>query len=263
MYVNPTDINNPYLRSLLIFDGLTHLFGSIIFGLTSFIFHYCEIYGRVYRTIKYNSFNSDYSGYTGLTVFIVWSITALHHQNWVIGTMAILMLFLNCFLFGPINYSIDKVTYRPGCIHHQSLDRCFWLSVILHIPSSVNTTSLDVFQFGICFCAMIIGCTSQLILSSYFYNTWVIDWNPKSYFTNQVMMSGRCLALMYVHPEFPCVSLYHKIGGTFFVLWLLNLQRGIFGIMNASSLTVASGLILVNLYIIKQLITWYPQYSIF
>lgn len=274
MYFKPDQIENVYLKYLFIFDWLTPLFGCIIFGIISF-----KIYDDLIRDDEGNNhkdgeYKHKHGGYNeknsyvlpGLFVTIVYSIMTVYHQNWLIGVMSVMMLFFTCgFLFGSMFGG-----YYIGFDNDEAIGRCFLISLILNalmigikagfIIGGV-TEYINVFETGVYFWGSLIGCLAMLILSDKTHMVHKKNYTVESLLVRQIVMGVYCLALMYFGSQLD-ISSYKNIGGTFLVLWVLNLER-VFVQALKMHITLVLGITLANLWFIKQLISWYPEYCIF
>ena len=276
MYFKPDEIHNVYLRYLFIFDWLTPLFGCIIFGITSFM-----IYDDLIREgsrdnrstgLRHGGYNNQNS-YIGVGLFItwVWAIVASYHQNWLVGVATVMMLFFSFgFLFGPIFGG-----YAVGYDNDESLIRCGLISLVLNafmigvkcgFITGPVLAYIKVFETGVYFWGSFVGCLAMLIQC----DEWYISYRRRHsgadssgyYMLMQMMMGAYCLTMMYVGSVL-YISCFKSIGGTFLVLWSLDLEQTFLRKIGSGNITVALGVILANLWFLKQLISWYPEYCIF
>jgi len=260
MYFKPDEIANPVIRALFIFDWLTPMFGCIIFGIITFM-----IYNDL---VKMNNKKSDISyQLNGIFVTICWGFVAIYHNNWLIGVMTIMRLFFTFgFLFGS-----SMMGYHAGFSTSNSLSRCFGISLILNIImlgvktgfiTGNITNYTDVFETGVYFWGSFVGSLSLLIMSDEFYLRYNNIFTTNLFILMQSIMAVYCYALMYFGNVL-YISSYRSIGGTFLVLWALDMEKTILQKMGNGYMTIILLIVLVNLYYIKQLITWYPEYCIF
>jgi hypothetical protein len=115
----------------------------------------------------------------------------------------------------------------------------------------------QVFETGVFFWGSFVGCLSMLILSAGYLND-----TDEHTLLMQMLMCGHCLIMLYFGTILH-ISSYKSIGGTFFVLWCMNIERILFIRVKSFNKTILCGITLFNLYVIKQLISWYPEYCIF
>lgn len=262
MYINPNTIENKFLRYMFIFDWLSPLFGAFLFGIMSFLIHKDFIKTEKTET-KYNRFKGGYSNdkaYVGLFVTLVWFFTTVYHQNWLIGIATVLMLFFSAgFLFGPIFGG-----YAVGYNSEESLIRCFAISVILNlimiamrcefITGPIVEHTL-VFESGVYFWGSIVGCLAMLVTTTFRTDITKI----------LLIQIGMCIYsfLMLYLGSILYISSYKSIGGTFLVLWSLDIEHVLLNKLKSGNKTILLAIVLANLYVIKQLISWYPEYCIF
>lgn len=277
MYFKPDEITNPWLRYLFIFDWITPLFGCILFGIMSFTIyadlhsgHPSEKYLRVddYHAPRHGGYgkNNNFVG-IGFFVTIAWSIVTIYHQNWLTGIAAVMMLFFTCgFLFGAMFGG-----YQAGFTDDESVLRCLIVSIILNaFMVGVNcgfitgniTQYTKVFETGVYFWGTFVGSLAMLICSDEHYMSFKKRDDFGSFMMMQILSAVYYLGLMYLGNILNITS-YKTIGGTFLVLWGLDLEWTVLRKMGTGHVTVALGIVLVNLYILKQLIGWYPEYCIF
>ena len=257
-------ITNPYIKYLFIFDQMTPLFGAIVF--------YIVMLSMVtdYISTPKSKFNVKYVLATDIFVGTVWAAAAIHHNNKIIGIIVIIMIFKTCgFLFGSVYFG-----YYTGFNQNDgSLSNCALVSIVLNtimifvkagfITGNV-TAYLNIFDTGIYFWATLVGAVAMLVMSDEYYIKQKYD-NADDraliFIITQFMMVIYCLALIYLGNVFYITS-YQGIGGTFLVLWALDIERTFLQKFKQGSTTIFLFIILVNLYCIKQYITWYPEYFI-
>lgn len=274
MYFKPDEIENVFLRYLFIFDWLTPLFGCMVFGIVSFM-----IYDNLIRDTE-NNYGNGYPGrhhggydkknsYVGVAFFVtcVYAVVAIYHQNWLVGVLTVMMLFFTFgFLFGAMFGG-----YYTGFADNNSTLRCFIVSLLLHgFMIGMNTGFITgnvtyyakIFETGVYFWGSLVGSIAMLIMSDEIYLVYRNQYDAGLFMVMQVLMAVHCLAMMYFGNMLNITS-YKSIGGTFLVLWGLDFERTILKKMGSGHLTIALVIVLVNLWFVKQLISWYPEYCIF
>ncbi len=263
MYVKPDEIENVYLRYLFIFDWLSPLFGCIIFGIFSFKTNNDFIHenSRSLNKRFYGGYDENSNVCVGLFVTFVWGIITIYHQNWLIGVATILMLFFSCgFLFGPIFGG-----YAAGYETEGALMRCFIVSCVLNaimvgIKCEFITGPIlkytQIFDSGIYFVGTFVGCLSLLIRSG------MLQMGDSNILLTQLSMFSYCLTLMYIGSVL-YVDSYKSIGGTFLVLWGMDMEQYLLRKISSGNKTIMCGIALATLYVIKQLSVLYPEYCIF
>ncbi|QKF94045.1 hypothetical protein QKU48_gp0587 [Fadolivirus algeromassiliense] len=273
MYFKPDEIENVYLRYLFIFDWLTPLFGCMIFGILSFM-----IYDDLVRDNESKS-NHNYPGrhhggydkhnsYIGVGFFVtcIFTIVALYHQNWLVGVLTVMMLFFTFgFLFGAMFGG-----YYTGFTDDNTTIRCLIVSLILNsfmigLNNGFITGDIvgytKVFDTGVFFWGSLVGSIAMLILSDEWYLIYRKQTDVGLFIIMQILMGIYCLTMMYFGNIMNIAS-YKSIGGTFLVLWGLDLEKTILKKIGTGHLTIALAIVLANLWYIKQLISWYPEYCI-
>jgi hypothetical protein len=267
MYFKPDEITNPLIRSLFIFDWLTPMFGCIIFGIVTFMIYNDLVKSNNGGASSYNKKPEASYQINGLFVTICWALVAIRHNNWMIGVLTIMMLFFTLgFLFGSM-----MMGYYTGFTNNESLMRCFGLSVVLNaimlgvkvgfITGNV-TDYANVFENGVYFWGSFVGSISLLVMSDEWYLRYNNTYTDGLFTVMQVIMATYCFVLLYFGNVF-YISEYRSIGGTFLVLWGLDMEKTILQKLGKGNMTLMLFIVLVNLYYIKQLITWYPEYCIF
>jgi hypothetical protein len=280
MYFKPDEISNSYIRLLFIFDWLTPLFGCIIFSITYTHFHVTKIAPvENGRSVDPNTINP----YTiiGLILSLVWGFVSIHHNNWMIGVGTIMMIFMTGgFMLGSMTGG-----YYVGFGNTDTIGICFSLSLVLNglmlfnriglFPETSISNCLVVFETGVFFWGTLVGSVAILIMSDKHYISYhanklrTNDYNASNreasimaqFIMMQMIMVIYCFSLMFFG-NMLYISSYTSIGGTFMVLWALDMQRTIMKILGVNWTTVWLGMCLANLYALKQFITFYPEYCL-
>lgn len=268
LYYKYDQIESQLLKYLFIFDQMTPLFGCILFGILSFKINddFINYLNKIIKKkINYQEYSNQSNPIIGIFVTLIWGLMAIYHDNWIIGVITIIMLFFTCgFMFGSMSMGY-YITFN----NDNSIERCFFISVILNlifialqIKFVEGNISLyaSVFQTGVYFWGTLVGSFALLIMSDETYLYLKQAYNIK-FFIMQVVMSLYCFSLMYFG-NILYISAFKNIGGTFLVLWGLNLEKTILRKFNTGVKTIMLFVILSNLYVIKYLITTYPEYSL-
>lgn len=275
MYFKPIEIENVFLRYLFIFDWLTPLFGCMVFGIVTFMVYDDVVnhdFGIIYgcgETGNYRRSKRKVSSYIEIGSFVtcVFAIVSIYHHNWLIGVLTVMTLFCTFgFVFGSMFGG-----YYTGFADNDAIVRCLIVSLLLNgfmigIASEAITGDIvryaQVFETGVYFWGSFVGSIAMLILSDEHYIIYKKNYSIDIFVGMQIFMALYCLGMMYFGNMLNITS-YKSIGGTFLVLWGLDLERTILRKFGSGHLTITSGIIIANLWFIKQLINWYPEYCIF
>ena len=257
-------ITNPYIQYLFIFDCMTPLFGCIIFYIVV-LFVVAD-----YFPAPKTKISIGYELAVDTFVGVIWTVAAIYHNNKIIGIVVIIMIFKSCgFLFGSSYFGY----YTGFNKNDHSLLRCLLISIFLNavmifakaefITGDI-TAYLNIFDTGIYFWATLVGTIAMLIMSDEYYIKYkyeTADDRALIFIMMQFIMVIYCLILIYLGNIFYITS-YQGIGGTFLVLWALDIERTFLQKFKQGSTTIFLFIILVNLYLVKQYITFYPEYFI-
>lgn len=259
MIVKPEQITNYYVKLLYIFDWLTPLFGCIIFGIVTFI---------IFMDVTRDKHNKEYNlPLIGAFIIIVWFLDAIYLENWLIGVATIIMLFFtNGFLFGTMPEG-----FYGGFESKTSVTRCLITSVSLNaIMLFVKTGFItgnfvkyaQIFESGIFVWATLVGSLSMLILTKLFeFNNFASKTSVEFVMMN-IVTTLYYLGIIFFGTILN-ISGYKSIGGTFLVLFGLDMERCILRKFSNGNTTIALFIVLVNLYMVKELIGMFPEYCIF
>jgi hypothetical protein len=251
-----------FLGSIIPVDTyIVHTLGYIIsttfffFGHNYIFEQYCPLFGLLLFSITlfYNIGKDNFDTRYSYALNFIWIIASLYTQISFIGTLTIVYLFHN---IGFVSYSFG-VGYAIGCNENQDVINCLIVSIILNIFMRISQKSLEVFRNGIEFWGTLVGNISGLICSSeYFIFTYELNfYGVKSIF---ILF---CILQMYIGLT-ANINSYTNIAGTFLFFTFLDIQYYVLYSVEIQSLTAISCIALVNLYILKELITHYPQYFI-
>lgn len=198
----------------------------------------------------------------------IWVLGSLYTQLSFMGTLTVVCTFFNAgFVIG----SYHGRGYQSGFEKAENLYRCLFLSIILNtcvVSSKITKTpiqQLGVFETGIEFWGTLAGSIAMLIVSSDLY--WTLrSKSDTDHFTkflvSKMILVVYCLALMFFGNLF-YISSYTSMGGTFLFLCGIDIEYTVLKEFKTQSLTGVTAVIFVNLYIFKQLITYYPEYFLF
>jgi hypothetical protein len=218
-----------------------------------------------YQHGGYNK-ESSYTG-IGLHVACVCAIVAIYHQNWLIGVLTVMMIF---FTFGFL-FGVMCGGYYIGFVDSDYIERCLIVSLLLNgfmigTASGLITGNIleysKIFETGVYFVGSFVGSIAMLILSDEYYIMRKKNYNIGVFLLMQMLMGLYCFGMMYFGNILNITS-YKSIGGTFFVLWGLSIERTVLQKLGTNYMTIILGIVLVNLWFVKQLINWYPEYCIF
>lgn len=268
LYYKSENFDDSLLKYLFIFDKMTPVFGSII----AYITMAC-IYNDLTSTqkIKFNrtrmdNNNSDVN--INILACIFWAVCAVYHNNWMVGVLTIMMLFNT---FGFTFFSIGGGYVFGFQKNDGMIARCLIISLVCNIfmvmcRNGVITGNLPmnlaVFETGVYFWATFVGSIAMLILVDDIYMKSTDCFTFGNYITRQIAMVVYCFYLMFMGNIYN-ITAYQNIGGTFLVFWALDMERMILTPLRRGSITITLLIVLVNLWVIKQLISWYPEYFIF
>jgi hypothetical protein len=160
--------------------------------------------------------------------------------------------------------------YHTGFNGRNTVIRCLLVSLFLNAFMLLIKTGFiegkivlatGPFETGIYFWATFVGLVAMLIQSDEHYLDYHQMYNIGLFAVLQFSMAIYCLALMFLGSMLNIAS-YQNLGGTFMVLWGLDLERTILTKFKSGNRTIFLLIILANLYLLKQLITLYPEYFI-
>jgi hypothetical protein len=273
LYFKPDQFTG-MLRYLFIFDRMTPLFGCIIAYIVMIFLYNDMIQSSNKRNIRHrdvasNRYSSGRDMSVNIITFLLWAIVAIYHNNWMVGVLCV-MMFFNAFGFTMFSTSGG---YAAGFRHEDagSIGNCFVASLFLNagmmavklgFVSGDIVKYVSVFETGVFFWGTLVGSIAMLIMADDIYMKATNSFTADVFFVRQTFMAIYCVALMYFGNVYGATS-HREIGGTFLVLWLLDVERMILTRLSRGSMTIAFAIILVNLYGLKQLISWYPEYCIF
>lgn len=252
----------PYLD---FFEQFYPLFGLLLFSVTFFFTLIQTSDGKGDK----EKFLRDYYQF----INILWILASLYTQISFMGTLTIILTFGNAgFIIG--SYYGHGV--QSGFKEKENLHNCLFLSILLNgiiIYTKFAQSPLHafgVFETGIEFWGTFVGSIAGLIVSTDFYmksryrefrgkepqNLFARFWASKFLFTLY------CLFLMYTGTVFN-VNSYTNLGGTFMAFCAIDIEYYVLRDFKSQSLTGICFIALVNLYLLKQAITYYPQYFLF
>ena len=119
---------------------------------------------------------------------------------------------------------------------------------------------INLFENGALFFGSFIGLLSMLIMSDKYYCTWSHR-THEMYILMQFFMVASCLVTLYFGNVLQIATL-NSVGGTFLVLWLLDMQYHLFAMFGKDSLLIILAVVGVNLYGIRYFILHHRDYFI-
>jgi hypothetical protein len=165
--------------------------------------------------------------------------------------------------------------YSTGFDHQHSMERCAFISWIIvplymafktGVIQTEHTQILDLFENGCLFFGTFIGLLSILIMSDEYYCRSHICRNYQDYrtvyYVMQLLMLASCLSCLYFGSIFN-LAIMKGIGGTFLVLFLLDMEYHFLKQFRTGSLTGILFVLAVNLYALRYYILNYREYFIF
>lgn len=240
------------------FEQFYPLFGLLLFSVTLF-FTFVDV-------IKEDVFEEYF-----YFLNAIWILASLYSQISFIGTLTVVLSFYNAgFVIG----SYHGRGVQSGYNSRKNLYRCLFLSMTLNaclIYTKITQIPLGpfgVFEIGIEFWGTLAGTIAALIASSDFYlrSRFYNNRDKENYFlkfwASKLPFAVYCLFLMYTGTVFN-VNSYANIGGTFLFFSALDIEYYVLQEFKSESLTGITLIILINLYILKELITHYPEYFLF
>jgi hypothetical protein len=233
---------------LWIFENYMCVFGVLIFS---------AIIMDVYRHIP--SKHSKSTVFTFLTVF--YGVTTVYHHQWFLGVMTIITLFARIgFVFGPIDHG-----YQTGFNTESALERCLILALVLvsgylviHEKAGIGGY-IQLFETGILFHATLVELIAMLIISDDLYTLGFLS--ECNVLTRQGMMLIILMFNIYLGYILQYTQL-KTLGGTFLVLWLMDVQRMIIFHMSHCYISLILFVIFANLMGLIYYIKYYPEYFI-
>lgn len=262
------------LGFLFIFDTYTPLFGVLVFGITVLC---CVADYELFKRVRMEHFVSAF--------ILVFAGVAYYHNNSFIGVLTIWLIFLR---LGFMHFSIFGITVIGFTDEHKLVRSMIvaYLLVASYIFIKITNPAavynhIQVFETGALFWGTFIGLLALLIASDYNYikrkhhnnnrkNKEVencANLNMGESFMKiefcvlQIVMVLSCIVSMYFGTMMNIQSMM-SIGGTFLVLWFLDLER-IFLHSFTRYYTLTLFIIFVNLMGIYYYIKSYPNYFIF
>jgi hypothetical protein len=270
-----------FISYFFIFDSITPLFGCFLFYVVA-TFICIDIFDPMSNKITYKEKIINQNNYDDriiillkstkyntelyvkeLIVCIVWTFAALYHRNQIIGIFVIIMFFkFYCF-----EYSSGGFGYYFKFNYKNTLVRCLVLSIALNsmmIISEFEFISgnvdqyLNIFGMGIYLPGTLAGSIAILILRNEHYLKFILKnkYNVMFYIFMQFLILIYCLLMVFLGNVLHIIS-YQIAGVTLFVLWMLDLVGCILQKYKKKSLSIMLFVILINLYLLKQYISWY------
>lgn len=246
----------PYLD---IFEHYGPLFGLLLFSLITMAITCDSVDDKSKKKcIKYVLYTLNY----------IWILASLYTELSLMGTLTVMLFYHN---LGFFLRSYQGIGYQIGFTKEKKIYSCLSVSLLLNTIFvlcrlyDVNLYRAGVFENGIVFWATLVGAVSVLILSSEFYLvTLSKDYTLTStkYFLSQLIILVYCLSLIYFG-NLLYITSYTNIGGTFMLLWVIDVEYAVLSRFKTESLTGISFITLLNLYVIIKVITLYPEYFLF
>ena len=251
------------LSFLYFFEDFTPLFGFLLF------------LGPFTHFLVFNLRAFNFSYYLMFINFLS-SLIAIIHNDWFVGLLSVWLFYAR---YGFYHKSMVG-GYMIGFKDDSSIVRCLVISLILvplyivFMDSELSiklgdldiTASVQAFQTGVLFWGTFIGLLAMLILSDYDYMLYKsfrnVHMNGGYFAFMQVAFVVLCFLSMYFGSVLD-ISCMKNIGGTFMVLWFMDIQRVITFHIGLRNLTITSGLVLANLVGLIYYMRHFPEYFIF
>ena len=266
--------DNHYITKFFILGWATPLFGCFLLGITM-VAMYLDI--SIYSFVNNDGQNFGEQQFQDKLphlvkivdlMGVIWSAMAVYHDNWLIGVAVVMLIFFrNGFIYGSFTGGIYL-----GFSDEDRVSRCLETAIILNLITlffkvmSENPTVqllVKVFETGVFFWAAFVGGLAFLISSHDWYLRSKLKekYTSESYTLYNFFMVVYCIGLMYLG-NVMYINSYKNIGGTFLVLWGIGIEHKIWNTLGTSGMTIATGVILANLYIIRELMMRFPEYCI-
>lgn len=199
-----------------------------------------------------------------LILSVIYSIIALYHNHWFVATLSIWSLYTACgFIAGPTFGG-----YYTGFRYKDQPQVAFLVSfalVTLFLLLKTNVIRTDypekvaLFENGALFFGSFIGHLSFLIMTDRYYCKY---YNMSdTYIVRQFLMVMLCLTTLYFGNVLN-ISTFNSIGGTFLVLWLLDIEFHICSDIFINNILIGLAIIGVNLYLFRYFILNFRDYFI-
>lgn len=265
-----------WVRYMFFFDEYTPLLGLLIFAGTSWYVG-ADILDslknnenrrtqRHMRHVQYTVVPSDEQALAWLMILwiIVGTVTTLYHNHWILGVVTVLVLFGRCGFFaksmrGGYEVGFENSNGLVNCLVAATILVPGFITIRLNVPVLYET--VEVFETGVLFWGTLIGLLALLIISDYNYVHWHLKASAGVFLWLQVLMFTTCLGGMYFGSILDISSL-RTLGGTYLVLWAIDLQRVVLSEFKEISLTPLFFIGFINLAILRYWIQNYPQYFI-
>ena len=242
----------PWLWWMYFFDEYSPWLGLLVFKYTSYF---------IVRSICPKSKQEDK---LTLLSIIVGAMATLYHEDWLLGVDTVLLLYSYRGFF----YKSCSGGYETGLSTNENLFHCSLISWVL-VPSFIYNRIYNPvfyefivpFETGVMFWGTFVGLLCLLILSDLDYVRLTFKGNNIMFLWMQVLMFASCLLSMYFGTilNIDCLK---NIGGTFIILWGLDLQRIICCEFKNRSLTFIFFMVFVNLAVLRYWLQHYPEYFI-
>ena len=201
-----------------------------------------------------------------LLLAAIYAGVALYHDHWFVATMSVWSIY------AAIGFTMGAMPggYYSGFQQKEQPLIAFITSVVLvgtflMLQTGVLKTDFPnkvaLFENGSLFFGSFIGLLSMLIMSDRYYCSLVGRTN-EMYVLMQFFMVGTCLVTLYFGNVLNITTL-NSVGGTFLVLWLLDMQCHMFNALSPNSLLLALAMIILNLFGLRYFIMNYRDYFIF
>ncbi|CAH6419397.1 Hypothetical protein HVR_LOCUS602 [uncultured virus] len=267
-----------YVRYAFFFDEYTPFLGLLIFAGTSWY-----IGSEVLDALRNNKGTSkkvknhhekymrggpisDEDAIAALMILwvVVGSLVTVYHDHWILGVVTVLILFGRCGFFAK-SFSGG---YHVGFNSTQGLINCLVVAKILvpgyifirmNLPDTYHV--LRSFETGVVFWGPLVGLLCVLILSDWDYVKREMNASAGAFLWLQCVMFIDCLCTMYFGTVLN-IDCLKNIGGTYLVLWAMDLQRVMVSQFKNISLTPIFFLAFANLALLRYWIINFPEYFI-
>ncbi len=253
------NLNSQILKNIFYLENMYPLLGCVvIFVVVNDYFS--ELLSKITQRNAQLTNTLELIVFKDLVLTIIFCLVAVFHNNHMVGILTVMHIF---YAFG-FSFGGTYFGYYVGFSNTTALTKCIVLAImmnglmLLHKFTNSNLTYVKVFEPGVFFWASFVGCLSLLLMSSIEFSTRT----NISFEIRQLILMYTYMMMSYLGNVYD-LETYRSIGGTFMVFAILDMQRMIFIRNKIQSWKYILTIVLVNMYVIKYMITYYPEYCIF
>lgn len=251
---DPTTMWDTCLGYLYLFEHHSVFLGALFYMAT--VGHICWMNNVAKKT------NS--AGIVFIIYFLGLAPIAFYQNHSFVATMSIWSLY------GAFGFCMGSFPggYYTGFNDSNAILRCYILSLVMVAGFLISKCTgnyydqVQVFETGALFWGTFNGLLAMLIMSDKNYMYYRKIYSPEMFMFMQMFMLASCLLTMYFGTVLSITQMM-GIGGTFLVLWMLDLEYLILSNLGSGSLVGSSFVCMVTLYGLYYYMTHFPQYFIF